>query len=182
MDPKELRKQYLEMAKMLGLPPGMPVLTNDEGKIILGGRRWILMDVEAFPQYMIEVVSKLVGERLAQEFIYWFGVAYGEKVVERFQRMGFAPDLMPLAVAVMASVFAGWCIAEIVEYEPEEGRAAVKIYYDFESESAALNRAKPTNNFLRGVVAGIMSRISQSRVYATAEYKDDHVLITVRKR
>ena len=92
MDVKELRKRYMEVLAQQGLLKDFPILTNDEGKIILGGKRWILMDVEAFPQYVIQTASNLMGERLAQEFIYWFGVAYGEKVAERYLKMGIPGD------------------------------------------------------------------------------------------
>ena len=186
MDPKELRKKYLEMSKglskQLGLPAGFPVLTNDEGRIILAGRRWVLMDVESFPIYMIKTLANMVGERLAQEFIYWFGVAYGEKVAERFLKMGVTQDMLPLAIAAFTAVFTGWGIVEVIEYEPENGEAVVKIYNDFESESAIINGSKPTNNFMRGIIAGISSKVSGAKVYASAEYKDGYILVTVKKR
>jgi len=140
------------------------------------------MDVEAFPHYVIEVVSKFMGERLAQEFVYWFGSAYGEKYAERYLKMGIPEDKIVQLLPAIPAVVTGWGIVEVVKYSPEEGEVVVKIYNDFESESARLNGASPTNNFMRGMLAGVVSRIWGAKVYASAEYKDGYILVTARKR
>jgi hypothetical protein len=58
----------------------------------------------------------------------------------------------------------------------------VKIINDFESESALLNGAKPTNNFLRGVLAGAFEKLIDAKTHAIAEFKDGFTVISVEKR
>ncbi|AKG39239.1 hypothetical protein MA03_08395 [Infirmifilum uzonense] len=182
MEARSLRMKYLEAIKQIDQLKDYPVLTNEDGKIILGGRRWILMDVEAFPSYMIKTASNLMGEKLAQEFVYWFGLAYGEKVAERYQKVGIPNDKIIFLLPMIISVTTGWGVAEIVEYSPQEGRLVAKLYNDFESESAILNGEKPTNNFLRGVLAGIFAKLWNVKVRTSTEFKDGYTLVTVTKR
>ncbi|MEZ0346145.1 MAG: hypothetical protein ABWK01_06315 [Infirmifilum sp.] len=178
----ELRKKYLEVLKQQGLIKDFPVLTNEEGRIILLGGRWILMNVEAFPEHVIQTVSRFVGEKLAQEFIYWFGVSYGEHLVEKYRKMVMTEEQILNLLLMISAVITGFGIGEIVEYSPAAGKAVVRFYNDFEVESARLNGRKPTNNFLRGIAAGVASKLWNAKVYATAEYKDGYTLITVQKK
>lgn len=178
---EELKKQYEMILKQLGIDITNK-LTNDEGKIILFNKRWILMDVEAFPDYMIKSTANIMGERMAQEFIYWFGYSYGEKVAERYINLGALKELIPSIVAATTTFFTGWGVPEILEMSLERGKLLVKIYNDFESESAISNGSKPTNNFMRGVLAGAFSKLINAKTHAVAEFKDGFTVISVEKR
>ncbi|WP_041726019.1 XylR N-terminal domain-containing protein [Caldisericum exile] len=177
----ELKKQYEMLLKQIGIDTTNKI-TNEEGKIILFNKRWILMDVEAFPDYMIKSTGNIMGERMAQEFVYWFGYSYGEKVAERYIKLGAQKEVIPSIVAAKTALFTGWGIPEILELSLERGKLLVKIYNDFESESAVLNGSKPTNNFMRGVLAGAFSKLTGSKTHAIAEFKGGFSVISVDKR
>jgi hypothetical protein len=51
-----IKKEYPEILKLGGLDASQK-LTNDDQKIILWGKRFILMGVDAFPAY---IVTKLI--------------------------------------------------------------------------------------------------------------------------
>jgi len=178
---EELIQKYKEILKSLGLDKG-PCLTDENGNILLFGKRWILMDVNAFPEYMIKSTANIMGERMAREFIYWFGFAYGDKVMERYLAMGIPEEQAPYVVAAVTSVVTGWGTPEILEYNINTGRLVVQIHNDFETESAKLNNSQPTNNFMRGVLAGGMARIFGSKVLATANFSNGITTIVVEKR
>lgn len=178
---ENLKAQYELILKQLGIDTSKH-LTNEEGKIVLFNKRWILMDVEAFPEYMIKSTANIMGERIAQEFVYWFGYSYGEKVAERYLNIGAPKESIPMIVAATTTLFTGWGIPEILELSLERGKFIAKIYNDFESESATINNAKPTNNFMRGVLAGAFSKLINAKTHAVAEFKDGFTVISVEKR
>ncbi|MGB9832241.1 MAG: hypothetical protein ACPLPP_01875 [Caldisericum exile] len=178
---EELMKQYEAILKQGGIDPSNK-LTNDEGKIILFNKRWISMDVEAFPGYIIKSTGAIMGERMAQEFVYWFGYSYGERVAERYINLGMPKEIVPHFVAAITTFFTGWGIPQILEMSLERGKLLVKIINDFESESALLNGAKPTNNFLRGVLAGSFAKLIDAKTHAIAEFKDGFTVISVERR
>jgi hypothetical protein len=178
---EEIKKEYEEILKVIGLDKAQK-LTNEEGKIMFFGKRWILMDVNAFPEYMIKSTADIMGEKMAREFIYWFGYAYGEKITEAYIKSGIPKEIIPKINAAMATFFIGWGIPEILELNFERGRLIVKLHNDFESESAQVNGSEPTNNFFRGVLAGIFAKLINAKTHATAEFKDGATVIVVEKR
>jgi predicted hydrocarbon binding protein len=145
------------------------------------GKRWILMDVNAFPEYMIKSTADIMGEKMAREFTYWFGYSYGEKVAERYLSMGTPKEMVPKIVGAITTFFAEWGIPEFLELNRDGGRLVAKFYNDFESESAQVNGSEPTNNFLRGVLAGAFSKLIGAKTHATAEFKDGATVIVVEK-
>jgi len=72
--------------------------------------------------------------------------------------------------------------AEPLELDFENGRYVAKLYNDFETESARLNNMEPSVNFLRGMLAGIFSKLIGAEARVTEEFSDDGVIITVEKR
>jgi predicted hydrocarbon binding protein len=174
-----LKKEYEEILKVIGLDKAQK-LTNEEGKIMFLGERWILMNVGAFPGYIIK--GNVLGEKLAKETLYWFGYTYGEVVAERYLSMGIPKEMVPKVAGAITTFFTGWEIPEILELNFERGRLVAKLYNDFESESAQLNGSEPTNNFLRGMFAGIFAKFINAKTKATAEFKDGATVITVEKR
>ena len=72
--------------------------------------------------------------------------------------------------------------AEPLELDFEIGKYVAKLYNDFETESARLNNMEPSVNFLRGMLAGIFSKLIGAKTHATAEFIDDGVIITVEKK
>ncbi|MBP8612639.1 MAG: XylR N-terminal domain-containing protein [Candidatus Atribacteria bacterium] len=176
-----LLKRYEAILKAVGLGEE-PKKTQENGEIKFAGKRWIMMNVDAFPSYMIKSTANIMGERMAQEFLYWFGYTYGEKTLETYQNLGVPTEQIPEVVAAFTAFFTGWGIPEILEFSPERGRLLVKLHNDFESASAIMNNEKPTNNFMRGVLAGMFAKALNTKVRATSEYKDGVTFITVEKR
>jgi predicted hydrocarbon binding protein len=178
---EEIKKEYEEILKVIGLDKAQK-LTNEEGKIMFLGKRWILMDVEAFPEYMIKSTANIMGERMAREFIYWFGYSYGEKATEWYLSMGIPKEIIPKIAAAISTFIAGWGIPEFLELSLDRGRLVVKLHNDFESESAQINGSEPTNNFFRGLLAGAFAKLIGAKTHATAEFKDGVTVIVVEKR
>jgi hypothetical protein len=71
--------------------------------------------------------------------------------------------------------------AESLELDCEKGRYVAKLHNDFETESARLNNMEPSVNFLRGMLAGIFSKLIGAKTHATAEFIDDGVIVTIEK-
>jgi hypothetical protein len=179
---EDIKREYQELLKSIGIDfESICKLTNEEGKIIILGRRWILMDVNAFPEYMIKSTANIMGERMAREFIYWFGYSYGEKVAERYLSMGIPKEIIPKITAAISTFVAGWGIPEFLELSLDRGRLVVKLHNDFESESAQINGSEPTNNFFRGMLAGAFAKLIGAKTHATAEFKDGATVIVVEK-
>jgi|GEM_PF-1504649 len=178
---ERIKKEYPEILKLGGLDASQK-LTNDDQKIILWGKRFILMGVDAFPAYMIKSTANIMGERIAREFLYWFGFSYGETVAQRYLNIGIPKELVPKYTAAASTLFGGWGISEILEFDLEKGKLVIKVYNDFETESAQLNGAEPTNNFVRGMWAGALSKVINEKTHATAEFKEGVTIITVEKR
>jgi len=134
-------------------------LANEEGKIILAGRRWVLMDVSYFPAFMVKVTEEIVGP-IAKEFIYWFGYAYGEKVAERYLEMGIPKEGVLPIVFAFGAVYAGWSVNKIEEFDFEKPYLQTITYNDFETESAKLSGKDGELKFSTGVVAGIFNKLT----------------------
>jgi len=178
---EELVNRYRELLRKFNVPLEKSLVGGD-GRIELMGRRWILMDVSAFPEHMIKTTAGFMGEKLAREFVYWFGYGYGEVIAERHLKLGMPRELIPQLVAALSSCLTGWGVVEILEANFEEGRLTVKITNDFEVESALKGGSEPSNNFMRGVVAGAFAKLIGAKTYATAEVKDGVTIIRVTKR
>jgi predicted hydrocarbon binding protein len=178
---EEIKKEYEEILKVIGLDKAQK-LTNEEGKIMFLGKRWILMNVEAFPEYMIKSTADIMGEKMAREFIYWFGYAYGEVMGETYLKLGTSKEMILKIAGAIATFFTGWGIPEFLELSLDRGRLVVKLHNDFESESAQINGSEPTNNFFRGVLAGAFAKLIGTKTHATAEFKDGATVIVVEKR
>jgi len=178
---EEIKKEYEEILKVIGLDKAQK-LTNEEGKIMFLGKRWILMNVEAFPEYMIKSTADIMGEKMAREFIYWFGYAYGEVMGETYLKLGTPKEMVLKIAGAIATFFTGWGIPEFLELNLDGGRLVAKFYNDFESESTQVNGSEPTNNFFRGVLAGVFSKLIGAKTLATAKFKDGATVIVVEKR
>jgi len=169
-------KEFKEVLEELAVPQ----LANEEGKIEALGRRWIVLDVTFFPGFILK--ENLLGEKLVSKFLYFFGYNYGEVVGERYIKMGLSNDKILKVPAAFSTLFLGWGIPEILEVDFEKGRLLVKVTNDFETESAIKNGLEPQNNYLRGVFAGLFSKLINAKTHATAEFKDGVTYITVEKR
>jgi predicted hydrocarbon binding protein len=174
-----LKKEYEEILKVIGLDKAQK-FTNEEGKIMFLGERWILMNVGAFPGYLIK--GNVLGEKLAKEVLYWFGYTYGEVMGETYLKLGTPKEMVLKIAGAIATFFTGWGIPEFLELNLDGGRLVAKFYNDFESESAQINGSEPTNNFFRGVLAGAFSKLIGAKTKATAEFKDGATVIVVEKR
>ena len=179
---KELLDDYRELLKQIGVHQDLQLLPNDEGKIFLNGRRLILLDAEAFYEYTVRSLMNLVGERLAEKFVYLMGAMYGEKLAEYFLKMRLPRSIIPQIIAAYASVFTGWGVFELLKVDAEKSEAVVKIYNDFEDESAVRVGNKATCNFLRGVIEGVASKLFATKVHSSVERLDDCTVITVMRR
>jgi len=174
-----LKKEYEETLKAFGLDK-LPRLVTEGGKMKIIGKRWIIVSVDAFPGYLIK--ENILGEKLAKEALYWFGCTYGEVVAERYLSMGIPKEMIPNVTGAVMALFGGWGFPEFIESDLEKGRLVLKIYDDFETESARINNAEPSVNFLRGMVAGMFSKVINEKTHATAEFKEGVTIITVEKR
>jgi predicted hydrocarbon binding protein len=174
-----LKKEYEETLKAFGLNK-LPTLVNEGGKINIIGKRWIVMSAESFPGQMIKL--NVLGDKLAKETLYWFGYIYGEGVFERYLSMGVPKEMIPNVAGAIMALFAGWGIPEFIESDLEKGRLVVKVYDDFETESAGMNNLEPSCNFVRGFFSGLLSKLINAKTKATAEFKDGATVITVEKR
>jgi len=97
-----LLKRYEAILKAVGLGEE-PKKTQENGEIKFAGKRWIMMNVDAFPSYMIKSTANIMGERMAQEFLYWFGYTYGEKTLETYQNLGMPTEQIPEVVAAFTA-------------------------------------------------------------------------------
>ena len=177
----ELQKKSQEVLKELGLD-NVQKLTNEEGEIFLLGKRWVLIEVNTFPGGIIKSIADIMGERMANEFIYRFGYNYGEDFAEEHLKRGIPKEKIPKLRSSLCAIFTGWVTAEPLELDFEKGRYVAKLYNDFETESARLNNMEPSVNFLRGMLAGIFSKLIGAKTHATSEFSDDGVIVTVEKR
>jgi predicted hydrocarbon binding protein len=174
-----LKKEYEETLKTFGLDK-LPTFVTEGGKMKIIGKRWIIVSVDAFPGYLIK--ENIVGEKLAKETLYWFGNTYGEVVAERYLSMGIPKEMVPNVTGAVMALFGGWGFPELVEFDLEKGRLVVKVYDDFETESAEINNIEPSCNYIRGVFAGLLSKLINAKTKATAEFKDGATVIVVEKR
>jgi len=177
---EELVNRYRELLRKFNVPLEKLPVGND-GRIELVGRRWILMDVIAFPE-MIKAAANVVGERLAKRFFYWFGCGYGRVLAERFLGFGVPRELIPELVAAFGTCVAGWGVIEILEADFEGGRLTVKIANDFEVEAAVKRGVEPSSNFIQGVAACAFAVLINSKVDSAAEVKDGVTVIRVTRR
>ncbi len=149
---------------------------NDEGKIILAGRRWILMDVSYFPAFMVKVTEEIVGP-IAKEFIYWFGYAYGEKVAERYLEAGIPKEYVLPVVFAFGAVYAGWSVNKIEEFDFEKPYLRTLTFNDFETESAKRVGRNSELKFSTGVVAGIFNELTGKKPRISKKRLKDGSLI-----
>jgi hypothetical protein len=172
---KGIIESYKELlSKKLGIKE--TPLANDEGKIILAGRRWILMDVTYFPAFMVKVTEEVVGP-IAKEFIYWFGYAYGEKVTERYMEAGIPKEYVLPIVFAFGAVYAGWSVNKIEEFDYEKPYLRTLTFNDFETESAKAVGKDSDLKFSTGVVAGIFHKLTGVKPQVTKKRLKDGSLI-----
>jgi predicted hydrocarbon binding protein len=174
-----LKKEHEETLKAFGLDK-LPTFVTEGGKIKIIGKRWIIMSAESFPGQMIKL--NVLGDKLAKEVLYWFGYVYGEGVAERYLSMGIPKEMIPNVTGAFMALFGGWGIPELVESDLEKGRLVVKVYDDFESESARINNIEPSCNYIRGLFSGLLSKLINAKTHATAEFKDGATVLVVEKR
>ena len=176
---KGIIKEYEGLIKKIGITE--KPFTNDEGKIILLGRRWVLLDVDYFPEFMIGVTEQVVGP-IAKEFTYWFGYAYGEKVAERQLEMGVPKEYVLPSLFAMAALFAGWSVTKIDEIDLDKGYLKVHSYNLFELDSAKAVGRKTEFKFNRGVIDGIFSVLIDAKTQSKITLDGDTVIMEVTKR
>ncbi len=151
----EQHKELLQ--KVLG--EGFGQFTNEEGKIVFGGKRWVMLDVSIFPALLVKTTSEIVGP-MADQFIHWFGYKYGEEVVHRYEKLSVPKEQILPIVLAFASVVAGWSVDKIEEIDYEKPYMRVKVYNDFETESANSIGTDSSLKFSSGVFAGIFDTIT----------------------
>ncbi|MCD6427429.1 MAG: XylR N-terminal domain-containing protein [Caldisericaceae bacterium] len=172
---KEILEEYKSIVKeKLGISEPIPV--NDEGKIILAGKRWVMMDVSYFPAFMTSVTEEVVGP-IAKEFVYWFGYAYGEKTAERYEKTGIPKEQQITITFAFAALYTGWGISKIEELDLDKPYMRTAIFNDFETESAEAIGAEPDLKFLSGVLAGVFGRLTKKKIKVQTSRKDDGSLI-----
>ncbi len=153
-----LVKQYKELLKKV-LGEGFEQFTNEEGKIVFGGKRWVMLDVSIFPALLVKTTSEIVGP-MADQFIHWFGYKYGEEVVHRYEKSGVPKEQILPIVLAFAAVVAGWSVDKIEEIDYDKSYMRVKVYNDFETESANSIGTDSSLKFSSGVFAGIFDTIT----------------------
>ena len=174
-------KEYKEFLKKFNV--GVSGIVNDEGKIIVAGKRWVLMDASAFPAFMIKTTEDVVG-RIAKEFVYWFGYGYGEKVAERQKEFGLTDEQALKVVFAMAACHSGWGIAKIEELNFEKQYMRIKIFNDFESESAEIAGSGTDKDlsFIKGVGAGLVGGITGKKIVAkVTDSNNDYTVMEFRE-
>jgi predicted hydrocarbon binding protein len=176
---KKAMEEYRALAEKLGIKE--KPFTNEEGKIIFLGKRWVMLDVDYFPEFMIQVTEQVVGP-IAKEFIYWFGYAYGEKVAERQIEMEVPKEYIIPSLFASAALFAGWSITKIDEMDLEKGYLKAHSYNNFETESAEKIGRKSEVKFSRGVIDGIFSVLINAKVQSKLKMENDTVIVEVTKR
>jgi len=153
-----LVEQHKEILKKV-LGDGFKQFTNEEGKILFGGKRWVMLDVSIFPALLVKTTSEIVGP-MADQFIHWFGYKYGEEVVHRYEKLGVPKEqILPILLA-FAAVVAGWSVDKIEEIDYGKPYMRIRVYNDFEMESAEAIGADSSLKFSSGVVAGIFDTIT----------------------
>ncbi len=179
MEIKRTLEGYKALLKKIGI--NETPFTNDEGKIMLLGRRWVLLDVDYFPEFMIHVTEQIVGP-IAKEFTYWFGYAYGEKVAERQIEMGVPKEYVLPSIFAMAALFAGWSVTKIDKMDLEKGYLKVHSYNNFELDSAKAVGRKTNFKFTRGVVDGIFSVLIGAKTQSKVTLEGDTIIMEITKR
>ncbi len=180
---KDEIKKTIEEYKMLTEKLGIKEkpFTNEEGKIIFLGKRWVMLDVDYFPEFMIQVTEKVVGP-IAKEFIYWFGYAYGEKIAERQVEKGIPKEYVLPSIFALSALFTGWSIIKIDEMDLEKGYLKAHSYNNFEIESGETIGRKSEVKFGRGVVDGIFSVLVGAKTQSTLYVEKDVIVLEVIKR
>jgi len=153
-----LVEQHKEILKKV-LGEGFVQFTNEEGKILFGGKRWVMLDVSIFPALLVKTTSEIVGP-MADQFIHWFGYKYGEEVVHRYEKLSVPKEQVLPIVLAFAAVVAGWSVDKIEEIDYEKPYMRVRVYNDFETESAESIGADSSLKFSSGVFAGIFDTIT----------------------
>lgn len=157
------------------------IIVDEEGRIEIGGTRWILMDIKAFPAYMIKVTKQIVG-KMAPQFIYWFGYAYGEDVADRYLSLGMPPEDVVTFIFAFTAAVTGWGIAKVEEFSIEKKYIRIKVWNDFETESNRINNENDTVGFLRGVAAGLFSKILNEKMETAYKIEGDSFIMEIIPR
>jgi predicted hydrocarbon binding protein len=150
--------------------------TNDEGKIVFGGKRWVMLDVSIFPALLVKTTSEIVGP-MADQFIHWFGYKYGEEVVHRYEKLGVPKEQILPIVLAFAAVVAGWSVDKIEEVDYEKPYLRVRVFNDFETESAKAIGTDSSLKFSSGVFAGIFDTITGKKTKIAVSRKPDGSII-----
>ena len=177
---KKAIEEYRELLKKFNVETSG--IVNDEGKIIVAGKRWVLMDASAFPAFMIKTTEDVVG-RIAKEFVYWFGYGYGEKVAERQKEMGLTNDQALKVVFAVAACHSGWGIVKVEEIDFDKPYMKIKVFNDFESESAEMigGGADRDLSFIKGVGSGLISGITGKKIIAKVINADNYTIMEFRE-
>ena len=178
-DAKKIMGEYKVLVEKLGIKE--KPFTNEEGKIMFLGKRWVMLDVDYFPEFMIQVTEKVVGP-IAKEFIYWFGYAYGEKVAERQLELGVPKEYVLPSLFASAALFAGWSITKIDEIDLDKGYLKAHTYNNFEIESAKDIGRKSEFKFTRGIMDGIFSVLIGAKTRSTIRTEGDIIFFEITKR
>ncbi len=167
-----MRKITKEVAEKIAELAGRPVLTDDNGDIVLKGHRFVMMGVKYFPYGLggadsLRPVLYQLGERIGEEFYKRYADLAGDKS-------------MALEMVFGMAVYQGFGTFEIMDEQKD--KIVIRFHNSFEVASYKANTDKesdtPVCHLTRGILGGIYStyfgkRISVKETSCAAMGKQD---------
>ena len=134
----------------------------------------LIVDAAHFPllflgQEVVIIDLRMIGHmfsRLDEVFgtgasviLYEMGVRAGKVIVEEVVECGIREEDV-LKVLAALGVARGWGITEILSWDPRAVRLVLRVWENFECKPLAGRKRKPHSHFMRGVIAGIVSKLT----------------------
>ena len=134
----------------------------------------LIVDAAHFPllflgQEVVVIDLRMIGHmfsRLDEVFgtgasviLYEMGVRAGKVIVEEVVECGIREEDV-LKVLAALGVARGWGITEILSWDPRAVRLVLRVWENFECKPLAGRKRKPHSHFMRGVIAGIVSKLT----------------------
>jgi len=95
----------------------------------------------------------------ASVILYEMGMRAGKVIVEEIAECGI-PEEDVLKVLTALGVARGWGITEILSWDLKAARLALRVWENFECKPLAGKKRKPHSHFMRGLIAGVVSKLT----------------------
>jgi len=121
------------------------------------GQEAVIIDLRMIG-HMFSRLDEVFGTG-ASVILYEMGMRAGKVIVEEVAECGIPEKDMMKVIAAMG-VARGWGITEILSWDPKAARLVLRIWENFECKPLAGRKRKPHSHLMRGLIAGIVSRLT----------------------